>query len=110
MRYQQIIYIFLLSSMFVFTGCQSLSQKPQIPENTVGSFNFTKENGNKRGLEIFDVNGKKVKPSDKEIPKDAKPAGSITIEFFSGSCTARICRPGRPCETVVIDPVNDCPQ
>lgn len=100
----------ILTISFLLFGCQFMSTKPPIPENTVGSFNFTKETGNKRGIEIFDVNGKKMPLTNKEIPKDAKPAGSITIEFFSGSCTTRVCKPGLGCQTVVLDPVNDCPQ
>lgn len=111
--------IFSLFSLFLATvlafGCHHnpekpdddhmVTKKPRVPENTVGSFNFTKDSG----IVIFDVNGKKAEFVDKPLPKNKKDAGTVTIKFVSGSCTAEVCRPVVGCKTVVLDPVNDCP-
>ena len=99
--------------MLSITGCQSLmgSKDIPVPNNTSGTFAYTGINNDyPTGFAIFDKSGKPVKPSDKPVPGDKKPTDIVQIRFFNGSCTAEICRPGRPCQTVIIDPVNDCPK
>jgi len=95
--------------MIFLSSCETMTAKPRIPENTVGSFNFTKKDGGGLGIEVFNVKGKKAKLTNKEIPKGSKKVDEIKLEFFNGSCTVRVCRRGRPCETVVIDDDSLCP-
>lgn len=101
--------LLIFSAMTLLASCATTESKPRIPDNTVGSFNFTKQQGKGFGITVFDAKGKKVELSNKPIPKGAKKVDEIKLEFFNGSCTVRVCRRGRPCETVVIDDNTLCP-
>ena len=109
MKYKTYLVLFAFCSVIFLSSCETMTTKPRIPDNTVGSFNFTKKNGGGLGIEVFNVKGKKVKLTNKEIPKGSKKVDEIKLEFFNGSCTVRVCRRGRPCETVVIDDDSLCP-
>ena len=110
MKHQQLSFLLMFGITILITGCQVNPNQPNVPANTEGTFAYvgvTKENP--LGFAVFNKKGMPVTPSDKPIPNDKKPVDVVHIKFFNGSCTAEICRPGRPCQTVVLDPVNDCP-
>jgi hypothetical protein len=108
MKYLHGVVLMILTTTLI-TACETMTNKPRIPDNTVGSFNFTKQNGKGFGLSIFNAKGKEVKLTDKPIPKGAEKVDEVKIEFYNGSCIVNVCRRGRPCETVVIDDDSLCP-
>ena len=98
--------ITIFSTVLFLTSCakEEKLQRPQVPANTVGSFNFLNNDG-KGSLVVFDKAGNRVTPEQKPLPPSAKPVFEATIKYFQvNPCYVEICSPGKPCETVLISP------
>ena len=100
----RVIAIGLLVSL---VGCAKINlDRPQVPANTVGSFNFTKVDG-EGGLVIFNKGGQVVKPS--KPPKPGKTIFEAKIKFIQvNPCYVEVCSGTAICETYLISP-GACP-
>lgn len=94
--------------LILLVGCDKLSTDngPQVPANTVGSFNFTSDNG-KGGLVILNMAGEKVKAV--KLPKPGKVISEATLKFIQvNPCYVQVCSGSDVCATYLISP-GACP-
>ncbi len=110
------ISILVLSTITLLTGCETMTMntRPQVPQNTVGSINFVQNPGsknfevivlNKRG-KPFPVDVKPI-PNEKAKKTDQAP-NEVRLFFVDGSCTVKVCLPGRICQPVTIEDDAKC--
>ena len=116
MKSRNILLTLCIGLVVLLSGCQTITNRPEIPKNTVGSFNFVKGPDGKFKLVVIGKNGKIVGSGaihDKKFYMSHKSVklknNEVRMYFKNGSCTVLVCLPGTPCTPVVIDPVNDCP-
>ncbi len=116
--------ITIMMSLGVFlTGCTGNGPKTNPsppPERTVVKFIVQANDKNqarfliktpKGPIDINDLLAKSKNPVKAKKGKNSNEQDfqDIIIRLVSGSCTAEVCLPDRPCFPVIIDPVNDCP-
>ena len=116
MRKTASLVAIFISALFILTSCETMSTRPEVPKNTIGSINLVKPKGsnvfqivvlNKNGkpVDIKSIIDKKAKQSQKTSDQQSN---EIRLFLESGSCVVQVCLPRRPCQPVTIDDDAQC--
>ena len=107
-------------SLIFIASCETVAQRPEVPANTIGSFNFVKTKDNKFKIVVLNKRGKKVdlpslmdeksKYYSKTKLLPGQKENEVRLFFEDGSCTVYVCAPFVPCSPVVIDDDAKCAQ